>query len=181
MEKNWTTVEILGHSRHDWLNKIQLIKGNLELNKTERVKAIIDEIIIDAQHEARLSNLKMSRFGELLMTANWGSRPFRLEFEVIEVLKGCAPLDGTMHHWTSQLFSVLDAALDMFGENVLSVSIFENMAGHIRFSFELQGMLKNESQLQEFLNKPVDDHTSVEIEEITDSDWVFSVELKCEK
>jgi len=49
MEKNWTTVELLRHARHDWLNKIQLIKGNMSIGKMDRVEAIIEEIIMDAQ------------------------------------------------------------------------------------------------------------------------------------
>ena len=47
MDKNWTTFEVLRQTRHDWLNKIQIIKGNLELNKIDRVKGYIEEIIIE--------------------------------------------------------------------------------------------------------------------------------------
>lgn len=47
MDKNWTTIETLRQTRHDWLNKIQIIKGNLELNRIDRVKGIIDEIIVE--------------------------------------------------------------------------------------------------------------------------------------
>ena len=88
MEKNWTTFEILRQSRHDWLNKIQIIKGNLELNKPDRVKGYIEEIIIETQQEAKLSNLNMPKFSELLMTANWNNWKFECEYEVIEVFEG---------------------------------------------------------------------------------------------
>lgn len=30
-------IHLLGHSRHDWMNKLQLIKGNLSLQKYDRV------------------------------------------------------------------------------------------------------------------------------------------------
>ena len=36
IKKEWNTVDVLRQVRHDWLNKLQLIKGNLDLNKMER-------------------------------------------------------------------------------------------------------------------------------------------------
>ncbi|WP_312471145.1 Spo0B domain-containing protein, partial [Neobacillus sp.] len=45
MGKEWDIVEVLRHSRHDWLNRLQLIKGNLDLNRIDRAKAVIDEIV----------------------------------------------------------------------------------------------------------------------------------------
>lgn len=62
MEKDWDTVELLRHSRHDWLNKIQLIKGNLTLGKIDRIKEIIDEIVYHTEQESKLSNLPISLF-----------------------------------------------------------------------------------------------------------------------
>ena len=47
IEKEWNTVEVLRHARHDWLNKLQLIKGNLDLNELDRAKEIINEIVIE--------------------------------------------------------------------------------------------------------------------------------------
>lgn len=51
MKQNWMIVEALSHSRHDWLNKLQLIKGNLALGKVGQAENIIDGIIVEAQNE----------------------------------------------------------------------------------------------------------------------------------
>ncbi|MDE5052244.1 Spo0B domain-containing protein [Niallia taxi] len=32
MNRNRDTIEFLKHERHDWLNKLQLLKGNMALN-----------------------------------------------------------------------------------------------------------------------------------------------------
>ena len=72
MEKEWDIVEVLRHSRHDWLNKLQLIKGNLDLNRIDRAKAIIDEIVIEVQHESKLSNLHIPLFASLLFKVELG-------------------------------------------------------------------------------------------------------------
>lgn len=45
MKKEWDVVEVLKYARHDWLNKIQLIKGNLALNRVDRANDIINTIV----------------------------------------------------------------------------------------------------------------------------------------
>ena len=62
IKKEWNTVDILRHVRHDWLNKLQLIKGNLDLDKIDQAHRIIEEIIIEAQNETKLSNLNIPKF-----------------------------------------------------------------------------------------------------------------------
>ena len=114
MGKNWTTFEVLRQSRHDWLNKIQIIKGNLELNKIDSVKGYIEEIIIECQQDARLSNLALPKFGELLMTANWSNWKFECEYEVIEVFEGFQNLDNLIYEWTNRLFSNAREAVGSF-------------------------------------------------------------------
>ena len=69
INKEWNTVELLRHVRHDWLNKLQLIKGNLDLNKIDRAKEIIAEIVIETQNETKLSNLNFPNFTLLLLNS----------------------------------------------------------------------------------------------------------------
>jgi stage 0 sporulation protein B (sporulation initiation phosphotransferase) len=177
MDKQWTTIEILRHSRHDWLNKIQLIKGNLDLNKVDRVKRIIDEIVIEAQHESRIASLNMPGLIELLLTANWGTNPFRFEFEVISLERGAKSLDSEMTHWIVKLFSVLKEAMDWHGENVLTLAILENKEQILCFSFELQGTIKNEKSLEQFLLQTKDEWIRASISELNDQEAVFQVEV----
>ena len=63
----------LMYFRHDWMNKLQLIKGNLSLQKYDRVVEIIDEMVIDAKHESKLSNLKTPHLAFDFLTFNWKS------------------------------------------------------------------------------------------------------------
>ncbi|CAH0346361.1 Spo0B C-terminal domain-containing protein [Bacillus sp. CECT 9360] len=178
MDKERKTVEaILRHSRHDWLNKLQLIKGNIELNNIDRAKAVIEEIIIEAHHEAMLSNLNMPELAETLLTANWRSLPLHIEFEVVELQRGLRDMDTLISAWVEELFRILADSLDDYGENVLAISIDENKEYNLRLSFELQGTIKNESVLHNFLNKSVRDKADVKVLEINSEEAVFLVEL----
>ena len=66
MEKEWDVVEVLRYARHDWLNKLQLIKGNLALNRLDRANEIIEEIVNESKHESKLTNINMRLFAALL-------------------------------------------------------------------------------------------------------------------
>ncbi|RDU35063.1 sporulation protein [Neobacillus piezotolerans] len=150
MEKNWDVVEVLRHSRHDWLNRLQLIKGNLDLNRVDRAKAIVDQIIIETQHESKLSNLKMPLFAALLLTANWGKHLFQLDYEVLHETETKPVNEGEITNWTSSFFSVLDRSLEAFQENSLSVCIDQVKDG-IRFFFDFSGIITETMLLKEFL------------------------------
>jgi stage 0 sporulation protein B (sporulation initiation phosphotransferase) len=181
MDKDWTTVEILSHSRHDWLNKIQLIKGNLELNKIDRVRAIVDEIILEAQHEARLSNLNMPKLTELLLTANWNSRHFKCEFEVIDLFKVEAWIDDMMYDWTKRYFQFLDQHLDLLYEHVLTISICRQKDKNIRFTFDLQGKIKDKQLLYSFLDESLFVGELIEWEQCTEEEVIFNIDVLFEE
>lgn len=123
MEKRWTVVEVMRHARHDWLNKIQLIKGHLALNKVERVQEIINGIIGEAQQETRLTNLKAERFAELMMTYNWEPHPIFLEYEIVGGEADLSPYDEQLSEWCRRFFRLLEAQADEQAENHLCVTI----------------------------------------------------------
>lgn len=104
MEKDWNMIEVLRHARHDWLNKIQLIKGNLSLNKTDRAKEIIDEIVVEAQQEARLSNMNLPGFASLLLTYNWENHYLQLEYEVLDDPIAGRLDDSVLSEWTGSFW-----------------------------------------------------------------------------
>ncbi|MDQ0269898.1 sporulation initiation phosphotransferase B [Cytobacillus purgationiresistens] len=149
MEKDWDIIEVLRHARHDWLNKIQLIKGNLALNKVDRAKEIIDEIVVEAQQEAKLSNLHLPEFASLLFTYNWENHMFQLEYDVLEGYK-CDRLDDSrLAEWTKSFFSLLNRAIQPFNDNHLSVSIEPQKQG-VRFFFDFSGIIIHKKDVESF-------------------------------
>lgn len=134
MEKEWDIVEVLRHSRHDWLNRLQLIKGNLDLNRIDRAKAYINEIVIEAQHEAKLSNFCFQKYASLLLKANWENHLFQLEYEVLNDFEAVEINDDILSNWTKSFFLCLDQAIEAFQENHLSITIQPQSDG-VRFFF----------------------------------------------
>ena len=70
--------------------------------------------MIEAQHESKLSNLKIPQFSSLLLTSNWENYFFQLEFEVLDELKCGIIDDEVLTNWTSLLFECLNQAIEAF-------------------------------------------------------------------
>ncbi|MBU8916609.1 sporulation initiation phosphotransferase B [Bacillus sp. FJAT-29953] len=170
MEKEWDIIEVLRHSRHDWLNKLQLIKGNLDLNRIDRVKEVITEIVVEAQHETKLSNLGLPQFASLLFTANWESHSFQLEYEVFEDSEYIKINDFKLTEWTKSLFTGLNQAIEAFQENHLSITI-EPQSDGIRFFFDFRGIINNKELIEKFLSGSQE----VTIKEFTESEFALEV------
>lgn len=152
MKTDWDVIEVLRYARHDWLNKIQLIKGNLALNKIDRAKEIIDEIVVDAQAEAKLSNLNIPQFASLLLTYNWENHLFQVEYDVMDSKMTGYLNDVWLTNWTSSFFSCLNSSIKPFCENYLSITIDPQMDG-TRFFFDFRGIITSMKQVEQFLEK----------------------------
>ncbi|WP_019242757.1 MULTISPECIES: Spo0B C-terminal domain-containing protein [Bacillus] len=177
MDKKWGIVELLGYARHDWLNKIQLIKGNLELDKGDYVKEIIETIISEAKNEAKLSNLQMPKLTELFITSKWRDFSFILNYEVLQVTKGSLNVDDLMYSWMESFFGVLQAALDSYEQNDLRVVIYES-ENHLRFTFDLEGKIIDMDAIDSFL-KVVPSLATVTMASFTNEELVFDISWNC--
>ncbi|QQZ10728.1 Spo0B C-terminal domain-containing protein [Heyndrickxia vini] len=144
MEK-WTIVEVLRHARHDWMNQLQLIKGNIALNKLDNVNRIMDEMIVEAQQESRLSNLKLPHFAEILLTFNWEPHPFQIDYEIVSENGALTVDDQTLSNWIQSFFLTLEKVVVPFQENNLFIS-FEQYQDQTRFDFEFNGTIKENGQ-----------------------------------
>lgn len=150
MDKEWDIIEVLRHSRHDWLNKIQLIKGNLDLNRIERVKEIIEQIVIETQQETKLSNLKLPQFASLVLRANWDQHQFQLEYEVLDEGESLSINESQLTYWTESFFACLNDSVEPFQDNHLSISI-EKLSNGARFFFDFRGIIKKIKLIEQFL------------------------------
>lgn len=151
MEKEWNIVEVLRHSRHDWLNKLQLIKGNLDLNRIDRAKEIIDEIVFETQNEAKLSNLHLPVFASFLMKANWENYFFRIEYEILQDAESLKINESELASWTALFFSSLNSAVSIYEENQLAITIVPLKGEGARFFFDFRGIINKKERIEQFL------------------------------
>lgn len=154
METKWTTIDLLRHSRHDWLNKIQLIQGNLALGKMDRVSGLIEEIIIDAKQEAKVSNMDMPCLAELLLTGNWLHYTFELGYEMIDDIRGFATYDSSLTGFVRDFFDALNEQLTGSSVHTLIVILSGSEEAPLRIGFDFQGHVDNLDCLFDGLSVP---------------------------
>ncbi|MGD6816703.1 Spo0B C-terminal domain-containing protein [Metabacillus sp. 84] len=152
--KNWNMVEAISHYRHDWMNRLQLIKGNLSLEKYERVNEIMEEIIIEAQQESKLCNLKAPELAERLISFGWDRHSFSLEYEIIGDTFHLSSIDKWLSAWYGDFFRLLDRCVSEKSDNqlVITMEMFEEM-GQVRFFLDFHGMLKETAGLHTYFQK----------------------------
>jgi stage 0 sporulation protein B (sporulation initiation phosphotransferase) len=150
MKKKWTVLDALRHSRHDWLNRLQLIKGHLSLGQTGRVEELIERFVAESQNEARLMSLKLPLFTEFLLTYSWEEHPCCLEYEVLGDIHDASQFDEAITTWAEQFIRLLNLCLDVYTENYLSVTI-ECEEKDVRFFFDFRGKLIDRETLEHWL------------------------------
>ncbi|WP_165967104.1 Spo0B domain-containing protein [Jeotgalibacillus sp. S-D1] len=114
------SIELLQHSRHDWMNRLQVIKGNLELANIDRAKEVIEEIIIEVRQEAQLSSLGVPRLSEWLLTYNWGrSAPLTVKYELLSEGKIPGQLDEPIFAWLKRIVDKIEKSVPVEVNNEL--------------------------------------------------------------
>ncbi|ADU29746.1 sporulation initiation phosphotransferase B [Evansella cellulosilytica] len=159
MTKEWDVVEVLRHYRHDWLNKLQLIKGNLDIGRLEKVDSLIDDVIRQTKNESHLSNMNVKHLATRLLTFNWEEHPFVLHFEVINGKENWQPAE-------TKVMSILEALFTFFNEhakqgydNQLYLTL-KDLNG-IEIEIDYHGQLSKITAFQEDLRKFKESFSSV--------------------
>jgi stage 0 sporulation protein B (sporulation initiation phosphotransferase) len=183
MNNDWTLLEVLKHVRHDWMNRIQLIKGNLDLGHVENAKRVIEEIILNSRQETRLTNLNLPRFAEWVMTYNWQPGHLMLEYEIVDDYHNVPLNDQLLTKWMFSLCQEIEMRVDPRGENQLFLSIQEKDKAYC-FFFELSGIIKDYRELERWIEQSVKSHfeTVVEFIESTNESMQFQIPfapMKC--
>lgn len=149
MEKELDVVHVLRHYRHDWLNKIQLIKGYLDLSRVEKAEQYIQEIIQQARNETDLSNLKMNQVATRLLTFNWKDHPYVLTFDVLcnDDEKDWQKHENIILEILNKNFAILDTFAKWGEENELHLTFKE--ISNFELEIDYHGQVINKEKLVE--------------------------------
>ncbi|WP_273832639.1 Spo0B C-terminal domain-containing protein [Guptibacillus sedimenti] len=177
MSKKWNTFDVLRHSRHDWLNRLQLIKGNLALDHVDRAKEIIEEIIIQSRQEAKLSNLNAPKLAEYILTFNWCNHLFQLDFEVIGDEYDICAYEADLIALIAQCTAVLDSHVNVPADHhlLLTLQLYHE---EIHLVFDFQGEVSDQNKLKlAFENPDVKSAKLIELEQ-TEQELVSTFLIK---
>lgn len=144
MRKEWEVVDVLRHYRHDWLNKLQLIKGNLDIGRIEKVDELIKEVIQQSRNESNLSNMDSKRLAERLLTFNWEAHPYVLFYEILTSKISWGKIENHLLDILNHVFSLFDYHAKYGHDNQLMV-ILKDEGGPV-LEVDFHGQLKINDQ-----------------------------------
>ena len=171
-------IHLLSHSRHDWMNKLQLIKGNLTLKKYDRVFEIIDEVVIEAQHESKLSNLKIPRFAYDLLTFNWTAHSLTLEYEVIGEVRDLSAYDEKLVILARKLFRIFDDSVSEGSENHLTFTLqTDGPDGSLVIYLDFHGVFTKLTGFEE-LHQSDEDFYQIKRLDVSDRECLAEIHIK---
>ncbi|WP_062198887.1 Spo0B domain-containing protein [Massilibacterium senegalense] len=177
MGKNWSTVELLRHVRHDYLNQIQLIKGNLALNHCDRIEQIIDDIIVKAKNDAHLCNLNMPQVAEQLLTFSYESHFFELDYEIVGDVCTMMCLDQSLYDFQSYLFQRIDQQENQQWENELYL-FYQCTNGTLYVQYEFEGE-RNIQDIDQYFTQNASPLRIIHYE-VTNNGFELKLEAKCD-
>lgn len=175
MDNNWDIISVLSHSRHDWLNRIQLIKGYLSLNDTDKVSELIDSFTQESNKETVVSNLAMNSFVSYILTFNWENHPIMLDYEVEGPVRKLAIYDKEMYDFIKAFFEMLENQVEMFVENQMTIT-FEINEEDICFFFDFRGKLQASESVKRWLQDYSGlEHLSISHVNITEEEMTITI------
>ena len=176
MNEKWSIIEVFQHTRHDWLNRLQLIKGNIALGKIEQAERIMDDITMDMRQENRLTNLQMPKFSELLLTHNWKGQRFAIEYEIM--YERALPLDDhLLSNWARSFLNQLNDVANPIHDNLLYLTI-ESDLDNIRFLFHFNGIIDNTEKLEQWLTYGEHYPKKAFFQQIGETEYVIEITFK---
>lgn len=175
VEKAHDIVYILKQYRHDWLNKIQLIKGNMELGRADRVEQLINEVILQSKSESDLSNLKMDRVASRLLTFNWDNHPYIILYEIIGGERDWRQKEDMIVKVLDEIFSILDQSARLGEENELLLVFYD--VDKYKLQIDFHGKIENDQLFKEKI-KSVETHFHKNIGQIewSENGYLMSLE-----
>jgi stage 0 sporulation protein B (sporulation initiation phosphotransferase) len=136
MTNSKDVLEALRHTRHDWLNVMQLIKGNLALKRYDRIEHIIETVTQKSVSESKLSSMGVPSTATYLLTFNWSAQALKLDIDVVGEIKSLASHDQILKQICETIIEYLSVSGANDSENTLLLTfLFKDHTCEITFDY----------------------------------------------
>ena len=169
-ERPLTINEVLRFVHHDFMNQLQLVKMNLDLERVEAAQTAMSDIVEASQTFFDINRLGIQKTIEWLHTAPW-------RFQSLEILVDCN-IEGTAREsWDEPLRDCLERSvqaiydgLDPLVEQRLSLNVFANEK-EFEISFDFIGKTSAQTIAFDLTN------TELQLEEpsFCEERWYYSI------
>lgn len=106
-------IQLLRLQRHDLMNDLQIVHGYLSMDKTEKVKKKVNEIIEAFNRERKLMNINCPEFALLLIQSKWHYNNVQITYDI---------------HTEKSNLQAFDESLTIIGKSVLEAISTKELA-----------------------------------------------------
>lgn len=137
MKQQLTVAQSLRHARHDFLNDLQLIGMNLDMDRVQEAKRVIRSHAETAVQWSRLAALRMPEMEEWLLTAKWRFPEVDFGMEC-PAHKGAVRLDAAFADWLENFTTEAIRAIEQEEKISCRIRITEDEE-HFQLAISLEG------------------------------------------
>ncbi|HJA40149.1 MAG TPA: sporulation initiation phosphotransferase B [Firmicutes bacterium] len=139
-----TPLELLRYTRHDWLNRLQIIQGQLYLGNIEKVQQYISEILEIEKASAYFSHLGCEKTALLFLTHNWRMSPIVIQLKGEGMPANWEKWDEALCQFSAAFIQLLEVYGDLYEVNQLYIT-----ADGMNIYFDYSGKLSQVGAFQE--------------------------------
>lgn len=118
-----TVTEAIRFANHDFLNDLQLIQMNLDLERVEDAKKIIQQITAQCRTSSNIGRLHMPLLNEWLLTVRWRFPSFQYNISSNVDASTVIHLDAEIVQYLENTVIHLNDKLDPYYEQHLSITV----------------------------------------------------------
>ncbi|GAE35118.1 Spo0B C-terminal domain-containing protein [Halalkalibacter akibai] len=149
MTNQLDVLQALRQTRHDWLNVMQLIKGNLALKRYDRIEEIIHQVTQQSICESKISEIQAPSVVYFLLTYNWFSNNIKLELDVAGEVFSLENKEVQLLRLCEEITEKLTNDCTIDTENNLLIT-FLFTEEYCEVTFDFQGALQKKVDWQRF-------------------------------
>ncbi|KGP73895.1 Spo0B domain-containing protein [Pontibacillus yanchengensis] len=161
---------LLRHYRHDWMNQLQLVHGYASMDKMEKVKEKLQEIIDFSREESKLMNLKAPHFAVWMVRFNAEYNQFRMSYQIDtqadfsafdqSLVQTCSTIIQQLEEYTNPL-QLYECMITLWGEEYpqLRMCIYGQVSNDEQFRSRIDQL----QSVQNLIRHEEEQSTSYEI------------------
>ena len=158
MDHKFEPLQLLRYTRHDWLNRLQIIQGQLYLGSPEKVEQYIKEVSESEKNAAYFTQLNCEDTTLFLVAHNWGTSAISIYLKGEGSPQNWSAWDKELQGWITFFVSLLEVHADLYETHSLYIT-----ANGMAIYFDFNGKLNEINVLeQKMKEQPRSSRLSVE-------------------
>ncbi|MGL4819179.1 MAG: Spo0B domain-containing protein [Bacilli bacterium] len=177
MDNERELILCLRHLRHDWVNRLQLIKSYSALGQFDKLDEVIGSVVYEIEQESKLTRMGLERFLLFIHRHSWRRTSLEMDYEIIGTVPYLQEEEPVIIAWLEGFLTLLLEHLDDTESNSLHMSFETDDATYLYGDFS--GKFKNVEAWKHSLEKYIaTSQLTVTLQNLEETTFTVAILLK---